>query len=94
METGAQLNVTLIEEGVVEEETNNKGTKERFFSKMHALCKQLSDAHPDQFPTQESAKKYLKGWLKEEGMIKESTTELDIKGLAKACNHIEEMLSI
>lgn len=63
--------------------------EESFRRKMHALTRQYADIvqmYPDE------AHQYLKDQLIEKGMIKKSTNELDIKGLAKTCNMLNEWI--
>lgn len=64
--------------------------KERFVRKLHVLLAEFStikDIKP------EEAKKLLKDALKSKNMIETSTKELDLKGLAVACNIVENWLN-
>jgi hypothetical protein len=81
------VNVTGDTNLSVEEESST--VKERFWNKMHGLLGQLSELKKS---TPEQTKEYLKDWLKEKKYIKESTKELDLRGLAVACNYLEEQI--
>jgi len=86
---GTQFTVTLDEEGVVDEKSANKDTRERMWGRMHALINDLSEVLGIE---PEKAKHLLKIRLKDSGMINLSTTELDIKGIIKACHILDEMI--
>ena len=64
--------------------------RERFVRKMHALLGELSELLGT---TKEEEKEHLKEVLKKKGVIKESTKELDLKGLAQACNYLEDKIA-
>ena len=69
---------------------DNKDVKERFWSKMHALINEFAGMVKK---TPEEVKEDLKKTLKEKGLIESSTKELDIKGLAIACNILERYIN-
>jgi transposase-like protein len=71
-------------------EEDPKELKERLFSKLHGLLGRLSEISGR---TKEQEKTSLKKELIRKEMIKESTTELNIKGLVVACNIVEEMIN-
>ncbi len=65
---------------------SNKSAKEKFWGKLHALL----GLHAEIMGwTPEQSKDNLKNWLVYSEMIEKSTTELDVKGLAIACNQVE-----
>ena len=76
--TGTNVNVDPIE------------LKERFVKKMHALLGQLAELKVEK---PEKTKDRLREHLKELKIIKESTKELDIKGLAVSCNILEKWMN-
>ena len=68
---------------------DSKDVEEKFRSKFHALIDEYSKIT---ITPKNVVKDAVRDVLKRKGMIKESTTELDIKGLATACNLVEEMI--
>lgn len=64
--------------------------RERFVHKMHALLGELAELSGRD---KEAEKTSLKKELIKKGLIKESTKELNLKGLGIACNIVEEMIN-
>ena len=69
---------------------DNKELKERFVNKMHGLLGRVAE---ERNVEPEKVKDKLKEKLKEIGLIEKSTKELDLKGLAIACNTVEKWLN-
>lgn len=69
---------------------DNKDVRERFWSKMHVLINQLA-GNINQ--SEEYSKQLIREELKKKGLIEKSTKELDIKGLAIACNILERWIN-
>ena len=69
---------------------DNVELKDRFWRKMHILITELAEK---QGIKKEDCKDIFKKQLIKIGAIKESTKELDVKGLAKACNLLEELIN-
>ncbi len=68
-----------------------KNTDDRLRDMMHALISELAKkAHNNR----QSVKNNLKQYLIEKNLIKKSTKELGIKGLALACNKLNEWINI
>lgn len=70
---------------------DNIELREKFGRKLHALLKDLASVKKCK---PEEVKTVLKQYLKDKKLIKESTTELDLKGLAIACNWTETEIKI
>ena len=71
------------------EDNENLDLEVRFRRKLHATIHEFEfvyQMYPDE------AKSELKTLLRNKGLIKVSTKELDIKGLAIACNLLEEII--
>lgn len=68
---------------------DNKEIRERFVNKMHAQLGELAELKDI---TPKKAKDRLKEHLKEMGLIKESTKELDLKGIAIANNIVRKWI--
>lgn len=64
--------------------------KERFIRKMHVLIGEYAELEP---MSKDLAKDLLKKELKSKGLIEKSTKELNIKGLAIACNIVEDWIN-
>ena len=62
----------------------------RFMNKLHVLLAELANIK-DVKPAK--AKEVLRTELKNRKLIEKSTTELDVKGLAIACNIVEEWIN-
>ena len=88
MKIGSGLYVRLAEADKKEEPANND-TKEKFRRTMHAKIRECAEAMDI---SEEECKNRLKGALKVKGLIKESTTELDLKGYAVACSILDDRL--
>jgi len=69
---------------------DNKDVRDKFWSKMHGLINLYAEMIKE---TPEFVKDSLKEELKSKNLIKESTKELDIKGLAISCNILERWIS-
>lgn len=65
---------------------NNKDVRDKFWSKMHGLINLIAEMRKT---SPEDIKNKLRDELREKNLLKDSTTELDIKGLAIACNILE-----
>lgn len=90
-EIGTQFIVHL--EDITQDTSLHKDPDElnvRFTKKLHVLLAEVAEAK-DIKP--EEAKEMLREELKNRKMIEESTTELDVKGLAIACNIVEEWIN-
>ena len=70
-------------------EQKTKDTKGRFWSKMHSLIGEIAEKRNT---AKEDIKEELRDWLILRKHIVKSTKELDIKGLAVACNILEKWL--
>jgi hypothetical protein len=89
---GTEYIVTLIDvtgDTDLGTETNSETLKERFWNKMHALLSEWAETIGDK---PENTKIALKDWLKVKKLIATSTKELDLRGLAVACNYIEQQI--
>lgn len=82
---GTQFGVTMIEDGEVNDEGNNDALR-KFQIKMHA---KIRDVAEQTLKTEEEIKSKLKAQLKVEHLIKESTTELTIKGYLRAIHLLD-----
>lgn len=78
----------LSDENEVKEMTieNEKQTRIRFNKRMHAL---INEVAKEKGFEQAVIKKSLKKWLVSKKLIKESTAELDLKGLASAIYYLQ-----
>jgi len=86
---GTEFNV-LLEDVIKKERADaNKDVKERFFGQFHSKIAELADLLNI---SPEECKKKIKEELRELKMIEVSTKELDIKGLAIACNIIDNLI--
>jgi hypothetical protein len=85
LDVGSGLYVRMSEAGDSEdEEKKNANVYQKFQRSMHALIRDVAESEGVQ---EDDVKNRLKTLLKSEGRIKESTTELDLKGYAFA-NHV------
>lgn len=87
IENGARLLVRIEVADEQKEVPQNNDTKEKFRKTMHVKIREVAE---HAMVTEKQIKDELKARLISKGLIKESTTELDIKGYAVACNILEE----
>mgnify|MGYP001575661219 FL=1 len=87
IENGSRLLVRIEVADEEKEVAQNNDTKEKFRKTMHV---KIREAATKTGLTEKEIKDGLKLRLRQKNLIKESTTELDIKGYAIACNILDE----
>ena len=86
IENGSRLLVRIEVADEQKEVPQNNDTKEKFRKTMHVKIREVADSRDK---TEKEIKDSLKAILIGKGIIKESTTELDLKGYAIACNLLD-----
>ena len=87
IENGSRLLVRIEVADEQKEVPQNNDTKEKFRKTMHVKIREVAERDGK---TEKEVKDDLKTTLSEMKLIKSSTTELDIKGYAIACNLLDE----